>query len=308
MQSSEFTLDAADGTKLFVRRWLPDQPPRSAIQVVHGLAEHSGRYAGLAATLTGGGHAVFAADLRGHGRTAGAADLGYFADRDGWHACCDDLWQVHRAIAAEVPGIPVGIFGHSMGSFLVQQFIAAHGEALFAAALSASNGKPPAIAALGRLIARFERMRLGPRGRSPLLQQMMFGEFNRRFAPARTAFDWLSRDTAEVDAYIADPLCGFPFTVQLAIDLVDALGPLLAPANVARIPKRLPVLVLSGTADPVGSNLASLIATYRQAGLKVATRLYEGGRHEMLHETNRADVLRDILAWIDESLAVRATG
>ena len=308
MQATEFFLPASDGTQIFVRRWLPERPPRAAIQVVHGLVEHSARYAGLAEVLTASGFAVFAADLRGHGHTARVGELGFFAAHDGWRTCLADLLAVNRAITAELPGVPIGLFAHSMGSFLGQQFIAEHGNSLFAVVLSSSNGRPPPIAALGRLIARVELLRLGPHGKSPLLQQLMLGDFNKRFAPARTRYDWLSRDPSEVDAYIADPLCGFEFTVQLAIDLLDALGPLLAPSNVARIPKRLPILVMSGTQDPVGSRLQSLIDAYRAAGLKVTTRLYEGGRHEMLHEINRAEVMSDISAWIDSNLSLRASG
>lgn len=308
MQATEFFLPASDGTQIFVRRWLPERPPRAAILAIHGLAEHSARYAGLAAALTDSGFAVFAADLRGHGRTARGGELGFFAAREGWRSCVDDVLAVERAVSIELPGVPIGLFAHSMGSFLGQQIIAEHANGLFAVVLSASNGRPPPIAALARLIARVERLRLGPRGKSPLLQQLMLGGFNKGFAPTRTPFDWLSRDPSEVDAYIADPLCGFDFTVQLAIDLLDALGPLLAPSNVARIPKRLPILVLSGTQDPVGSQLQSLIDTYRAAGLNVTTRLYEGGRHEMLHETNRAQVMSDIATWLNSNLALRASG
>jgi len=308
MQASEFFLTASDGARIFVRGWLPQQAPRAAIQVVHGLAEHSARYRELAGALTAAGFAVFAFDLRGHGPTARDADLGFFAAHGGWQSCVSDVWEVNRAIASELPDVPIGLFAHSMGSFLAQQFIAEHGDTVFGVVLSASNGRPPAIAALGRLIARMERLRLGPRGKSPLLQRLLFGEFNKRFAPARTPFDWLSRDSAEVDAYVADPLCGFEFTVQLAVDLLDALGPLLSPSNVARIPRRLPILVLSGTQDPVGSNLQNLIETYRAAGLKLTTRLYEGARHETLHETNRSEVMSDIAAWFGSNLALRASG
>jgi len=308
MQATEFFLGASDGAQIFVRRWLPERPPRAAVQIIHGLAEHGARYAGLAAALTDAGFAAFAPDLRGHGRTAQGGELGFFAEHDGWGRCVRDVLEVNRAIAGELPGVPIGLFGHSMGSFLAQQFIFEHGNYLFAAVLSGSNGRPPAIAALGRLIARFERVRRGPRGKSALLQQMWFGEFNKAFAPARTAFDWLSRDAAEVDAYVGDPLCGFEFTVQLAIDLLDSLGPLLAPSNVARIPKRLPILVISGSKDPVGVNLQNLVETYRAAGLNVTARLYEGARHEMLHEINRAEVMRDITAWLDSNLALRTRG
>ena len=190
-----------------------------------------------------------------------------------------------------------------MGSLMGQSFIADHGAALAGAILSGSNGRPPAIAALGGLVARFERWRLGPRGKSALLKQMMFGEFNKPFRPARTQFDWLSRDPAQVDAYVADPLCGFDFTTQLAIDLLGGLPPLLAPETLARIPKRLPIYVMSGARDPVGANLQSLIDAYRGAGLTTTVRLYPDARHELLNETNREEVKAALIAWIDGVLA-----
>ena len=224
MRAEPFRLQAEDGAQIHVYRWLPDGSPRAAVQIAHGLAEHAGRYARLAEALTGAGYAVYANDHRGHGQTAARDDLGFFAERDGWAKCLADLWALNRRIASDMPGAKIVFLGHSMGSFMAQRFIAEHGEALAGAVLSGSNGPPPSIAAIGRLIARIERLRLGPRGKSPLLAQMFFGAFNKKFAPNRTDFDWLSRDPAEVDKYVADPLCGFPFTTQLGIHLLDALG------------------------------------------------------------------------------------
>lgn len=235
MRADPFRLKADDGVEIFVHRWLPDGDPKAVVQIAHGLAEHAGRYERVAEALTGAGYAVYANDHRGHGQTAKPGELGFFAAREGWAKCLGDLWSLNRRIATDLPGKPIVFLGHSMGSFMGQQFAAEHSDALAGCILSGSNGAPPAIAGAGRLIARFERLRLGQQGRSQLLQKMMFGEFNRRFEPARTAFDWLSRDPSEVDRYIADPLCGFPFTTQLAIDLLDALGPLTKPETTARI-------------------------------------------------------------------------
>ncbi len=303
MAATEFLLQANDGSRLFVRQWLPDGAPRGIVQIAHGLAEHSERYRDFALALNAAGYGVYANDHRGHGRTASPDDLGFFAAKNGWRLVLDDLWSVNRHIAQQHPGAPIVLFGHSMGSFFAQAFIGEHGEALAGAILSGSNGRPPAIAALGRLIARFERLRLGARGRSDLLMKMWFGAFNKPFEPARTAFDWLSRDPAAVDAYVADPLCGFNSTTQLAIDLLDALPPLLAPATLARIPKRLPILIVSGARDPVGANLPSLIDAYRGAGLNPTVRIYPEARHETLNETNHEEVKTDLIGWIDGVVA-----
>jgi alpha-beta hydrolase superfamily lysophospholipase len=128
-------------------------------------------------------------------------------------------------------------------------------------------------------------------------------DFNKPFAPGRTPFDWLSRDPAEVDKYVADPLCGFPFTVQLAIDLLDALGPLTKPETIAGIPKTLPVYVFRGARDPIGANVQGLIDAYRKAGLDVAARIYPEARHETLNEINRDEVARDLIGWLDRAIA-----
>jgi alpha-beta hydrolase superfamily lysophospholipase len=301
---SALTLPAADGVTLFVYRWLPAAPPKAVVQIAHGLAEHAGRYARLAAALNAAGYAVYAGDHRGHGRTARtSAELGIFADSGGWRKCQDDLWQLNRRIAADLPGLPIVLIGHSMGSFMVQQFICEHGDALAGAVLSASNGKPAPLAAAGRLIARIERLRLGRLGKSALIHALAFSALNKPFAPARTPFDWLSRDAAEVDKYIADPRCGFQAAVQLWIDLLDALAAIADRARQARIPQGLPILVIAGMRDPVSQNtkgLAQLLAAYRAAGLaRVAHRFYPEARHELFNEVNRDEVTRDTIAWLD---------
>jgi alpha-beta hydrolase superfamily lysophospholipase len=300
MPESEFTFRADDGESLFARRWLPAAPPRAIVQIVHGLTEHSARYARLAAALNDAGYGVYAADLRGHGPRAAAADRGHFADEGGWDKVVGDLWTLNRRIAADEPGTPIVLLGHSLGSFLGRSFIARHSDALAGVVLSGSSGRPPMIATFGRLIAREERLRLGRRGKSDPVFQMWFGDFNKPFRPARTAFDWLSRDEKEVDAYVADPFCGFPFTTQLAIDVLDALPHATSPASLAAIRKDMPIYVFSGERDPVGANIKGLIGDLKAAGFtRLTTRLYPGARHETLNETNRDEVTRDLIAWLD---------
>ena len=299
MPGSEFEFRADDGQTLLGRRWLPEGSPRAVLQIAHGLAEHSARYARLAAALNAAGYAVYANDHRGHGPKAAPADLGHFADEGGWDKVVGDLWTFNRLIAAEQPGLPIVFLGHSLGSFLGRGFLAKHSDALAGAALSGSNGKPPAIATLGRLIAREERLRLGKRGKSALILQLWFGEFNKPFKPARTDFDWLSRDERQVDAFVADPLCGFPFTTQLAIDVLDALPYVTSQKSLATIRKDMAVYVFSGERDPVGANIKGLIQDLKAAGFtQLTTRLYPGARHETLNETNRDEVTRDLIAWL----------
>jgi alpha-beta hydrolase superfamily lysophospholipase len=300
MPGSEFEFRADDGQSILARRWLPEEGQRGVVQIAHGLTEHSARYARLAAALNAAGYGVYANDHRGHGPKAAAADLGHFADEGGWDKVVGDLWALNRRIAAEQPGRPIIFLGHSLGSFLGRGFIAQHSDALAGAVLSGSSGKPPAIATLGRLIAREERLRLGKRGKSQLLIQMWFGDFNKPFKPARTAFDWLSRDEKEVDAFVADPLCGFPFTTQLAIDVLDALPRVTSRQSLAPIRKDMPIYVFSGERDPVGANIQGLIGDLEAGGFtRLTTRIYPGARHETLNETNRDEVTRDLIAWLD---------
>jgi alpha-beta hydrolase superfamily lysophospholipase len=254
------------------------------------------------------GYAVYAADHRGHGRTAIApGDLGYFADSNGWLRAVDDLYAVRRRITADHPDVPVFAFGHSMGCMMMQHYLFSHGDSIAGAVLSGAGGGRSFPAVGGLVLALAERVRLGPRGRSWLLQRATFGSYNGRFAPTRTEYDWLSSDPAEVDAYVADPLCGFALTVQGWLDVMRGAIQIERPEHMRRIPAALPIYVFSGALDPVGRNGAGvrwLLDAYRRAGLTDVThRLYPQGRHEMLNEINRAEVTRDLIAWLDAALA-----
>lgn len=302
MHESTFRVTTQDSTGVFVYRWLQQGRAAGAVQIVHGLAEHAGRYRRLAEALTAAGYAAYASDLRGHGRTAASSEeLGFFAERNGWRKCLDDLWQVNRAIAAENPEAPILLLGHSMGATLARQFMAEHGEDLAGVVLSGSSGQPTPLALAGRLIARTEKLRLGSRGKSALIRSLTFDGFNKSFQPARTRFEWLSRDSLEVDKYAADPLCGFTASVQLWIDMLDAWCGIAK--SCAHVPKRLPIYVISGSHDPVSAGtkmLLPMLAQYRAAGLDVEHKFYPEARHEVLNETNREEVTADLLKWIRE--------
>jgi alpha-beta hydrolase superfamily lysophospholipase len=306
-QASTFPLTTADGVDLFVYCWLPAEPPKAVIQIAHGLAEHAARYARLAAALNSAGYAVYANDHRGHGRTAKSTeDLGFFAACDGWRKCVDDLCQLNRHIAAKHPGLPIVLLGHSMGATLAEQFMGDHGDALAGVVLSGANGKPTALAKVGSALTRAERARLGARGKSKLVQSLTFDAFNKKFASTRTAFDWLSRDSAEVDKYVADPLCGFPATVQLWLDLLEGWAAVSRPAHRSRVPKALPLYLIAGGRDPVSDNTRQLepwIAEYRAAGLLNLThQFYPEARHELFNETNRDEVTADLIVWLDQDI------
>ena len=288
---------------------MPDVPEGivGVIQISHGMAEHAGRYARFARFLTDAGFGVYANDHRGHGKTAGALEnVGYFADTDGWQRVADDMYQLTAIIGRECPGVPIFLFGHSMGSFLSRTYIAAHGKDISGVILSGTGGDPGLLGKIGLMVARWERWRKGAKARSPLLNNLSFGGFNKAFKPNRTDFDWLSRDAAEVDAYIADPYCGGVFTAGFFCDLLTGLQFINSAEGIRRIPKDLPVHFLSGAVDPVGNNtrgVRQVAAAFKAAGIEaVTTTFYDGGRHEMLNETNRDEVFRDILQWLRDRL------
>lgn len=307
MQASDLTLDTADGVAVHVHRWVPDGEVRGVVQIAHGLAEHGARYAHVAEALTGDGYAVYAPDHRGHGRTATSdEELGFFAEQRGWVKVLDDLRAVNEVARSEHPGVPAFLLGHSMGSFLTQQFLFTFPGTIDGAVLSGSNGPAGLLADVGAVVARVERLRLGQRGRSQLLHTMSFGAYNKPFEPARTEFDWLSRDPEQVDAYIADPRCGFVATTQLWIDLLGGLRVIAQPEHVDRVPKDLPIHIFSGEVDPVGGakGVAALVDLYADAGLtRVSHRVYLDGRHEMLNEVNRDEVVADLVAWLDRTIS-----
>lgn len=289
-----------------VRRW-EVSAPRGLVHIVHGMAEYGARYGRLAAALNAAGYSVWAHDHRGHGEhmaVGGGATLrGHFGDRGGWEALVSETWAVSQALQASSPQTPLLLFAHSMGSFVAQALIGRHGETYRAVVLCGSNGPPGSLERAGIVVARLERRLRGARTPSRWLQRIVFDTYNREFAPARTTADWLSRDAAEVDAYLADPLCGFPLTTQAWLDFLEGKAPLGAAAHLRGIPGALPVRLIAGHRDPVGemgSGVRRLHAMYVAAGLTdVSLQLYPEARHELVNETNRDEVTRDLIAWFD---------
>ena len=311
MKSADFAFQTVDGASLHVNGWAVEAP-KAVVQVLHGMAEYGSRYARLAKALAAAGYTTYAHDHRGHGKSiSDASPPGHMADHDSWNRIVEDAHGVNREIARRHPALPIIVLGHSMGSFVLQQLLFEHPSDMVAAALSASNGKPPAIAAVGKLVARFERARVGRRHPSPIIQRLTFGGYNRAFAPARTEFDWLSRDPDEVDAYIADPLMGFAVSTQTWLDMLNALDRIADPRNVAKVPEELPLYLFAGDRDPVGDNgkgMKRLRDAYKRAGIAdVRLKLYPEGRHEMLNETNRQEVIGDFIVWCDEIAAVQGS-
>ncbi len=311
------SMAADDGACIHVRSWLPDgvralgssaRPtdarPRGVIQVVHGLAEHGGRYQRFAATAVAAGYAVHANDHRGHGKSVlKPEDKGFFASENGWDTVVRDLDAVLRLERAAYPGAPVFVLGHSLGAFLARDLASRHGDELAGLVLSGAAGSPGLSGHLARAVLRGQKMLDGERHRSGALDQLIFGGYNAQFRPTRTSFDWLNRDEAEVDLYLADSMCGFVCTASLYSDIFNGALQVSSARLIARTPKDLPMLLVSGTDDPVGANgrgPREVAAAYRRAGLKdVTVSLYPHARHEVLNEVNRDQVVADLLGWVD---------
>ena len=303
--ASTFTL-SGEGIDVVVDRRLPGGTPRAAIIIVHGMPAHALRYGRFAGERAERGYAVYAPDLRGHGRTAGDdVNLGW-AGTDGWNGILRDLHRLAERVRVELPETRLIVFGHSMGSVLAQRYAQLHGTELAGLILSGTFGSASNI---GAGIAAAQAMRLvrGDRAPSPL-QRTMFADFNKPF-PQRTGFEWLSRDDAEVRAYADDRRCGFIFSNRSLLDMLRGYVETWKPVNERSVPAALPVLLFSGELDPVGrqtESVVALAARYRALGLTdVETIFYPGGRHEMLNETNRDEVVRDVLAWLDARLPAR---
>ena len=296
----EKIIKAQDGHEIQTFIW-PSENAKAWVHIFHGMAEHAKRYDTFAKTLVAEGYSVLAHNHRGHG-TSKTTVLGQFAEQDGWQKVLTDLETVREAICTEETKLPYYIFGHSMGSFIAQSYLAGNAKPIDGLMLSASNQQNTFMSQAGKLVANIEAMRLGSDKPSKLLQFLSFGSFNNHFKPTRTEYDWLSRDTKEVNKYVADSLCGFACSISLWQDFLTALTQLFQPDNLKKIQMGLPIMIIGGDKDPVGlmgKGLTKLAQSYRKAGQeKVTFKLYTDARHELLNETNRPEILDDILSWL----------
>jgi alpha-beta hydrolase superfamily lysophospholipase len=292
----ERTFTDADGVEVFYRRWLPDTEPRAIVVIAHGMSEHSGRYDRVARILNGEGYAVFAPDHRAHGRTAASTGVG-IAGPNGVDGIVGDLDQLIDIAHADVGEVPVVLFGHSMGAVVSLMYAERHGDRLVGLALS---GLPGADENTREMLGALEGAVDGGMGDEPI---EILGGFNGEFEPARTPFDWLSRDAAEVDLYIADPFCGasHPMTYGFLAAFITGALDASEPSGIARLPKSLPVLLLTGESDPasqMAAGVREIEKRLRDAGVSVDAIYYPDARHEILNETNRDEVHADLVQWL----------
>jgi len=270
-------------------RWDPPTAPVAAVQISHGMGEHALRYADLAAALNAEGYVVYAQDHRGHGNTAGSPEaLGQLGET-GWAELVRDIDRLRERVRSEHPDIPLVMIGHSMGSFALQQYLLDHSRDVDAAVLTGT--------------AAIDLLEPALNLDAPIDLAM----FNAPFQPARTDYDWLSRDDEQVDRYVADPRCGFGLDTAGGKAMFAAARQMADPDRLAGLRADLPLYLAVGERDPVNGQLAlltALVDRYRSAGLTdVTVTTYPGARHEVFNETNRDEVVADLTAWLRGTLA-----
>jgi len=304
----DFYYESSTGkNQIHARICTPDGVPRGIVQIAHGIAEHINRYEDFMRFLAENGFVAVGNDHLGHGKSiARLEEQGIFAEKDGWNYVVEDMKKLREQVKEQFPNLPYVFFGHSMGSFLTRTFLILHPDLYDAAILSGTGHQAAALVNGGFLAAELMTKLKGPRSSGQALNDMAFGSYCKRIENPRTPFDWLSRDSETVDKYIADPLCGFVCKTSLYRDMMGGLKFLTSQKNINKMNKDAPIYFMSGAEDPVGDYGAGVETAYKafcRAGLKdVMIRLYPGGRHEMLNELNRDDVMQDILNWLNEKM------
>jgi len=306
IQTFDFSYPSSDKIHtVHAREWVPEGRPRGVVQIVHGVAEHIGRYDSVARFLASRGYVVCGEDHLGHGLTAGGK-FGYFGPKNGWDLVARDVRRLRQLEGEKLPNLPYVILGHSMGSFLTRTYLIRWPGTVDAAVLSGTGQEPAAAVASGKALSGSLCRLKGPDHVSRLVNELSLGSYNKAFKPNRTSSDWLSRDEAAVDAYLADPLCTFIPTVSMFRDMMGGLQFIASRANLAKMNKSTPIYLLSGDRDPVGSmgaGVRKVEGMLRSAGCQdVTVKLYPGGRHEMFNEINRQEVFNDLIAWIESKL------
>lgn len=302
--TNEFTYQSSSGLcDIFAQSAAPSDfgAVKGVVQIAHGMAEYSNRYARFAKALCENGYAVYINDHLGHGSSvAREEELGYFGD-DGPNSLVEDMKQLTDIARQEYPHVPVFLFGHSMGSFLARKYTAKYGASLDGAVYCGTSGPNPAVG-IGVLLANSIAKSEGKLYRSSFIDNMAFGTYNKKTAK-NTKFDWLSRDEKEVEKYIQDKNCGFVFTVSGFTTLFSVLKEVSAKAWYNAVPEDLQILMIAGDNDPVGEygkGVTEVYKTLRKTGhTNTVMKLYPEARHELLNELNRDEVTADVIEWLN---------
>jgi alpha-beta hydrolase superfamily lysophospholipase len=307
MRGSRYIFKSEDYRDISAVKWIPDDDTEiiGAVQIFHGMAEHIERYEDFAQFLNKNGFVVIGNDHRGHGKSLESeGDTGIFAEKDGWEMALNDTRKVTKQLIEQHRDLPVFIISHSMGSFFARDYISRWGDDISGIILSGTGNQKMFMVRVLQFLVKWEILFRGLRHRSAFFDNLSFGSYNKPFEPdAPSAFEWLSRDRAQVDKYVADPLCGFICTSAHFRDLAQGLKQVCSREIYSMVPVDLPIFLYSGEDDPVGGQKANLVKevyeNYRGAGIKDLTLdLNPGGRHESLNEINKEEVYNIFLNWL----------
>lgn len=294
---------------IYVQSWVPEGEVRAVVQIHHGMAEKSDRYKFFAEHLCGKGFAVFAHDMANHGKSNhNIKETGYFGKKDGWLGLVEDMKDTYDIAKSEFPDVPYFVLGHSMGSLIARCFIVKYGSLIDGALICGTSGKNYLSGVLSAFSIILSKT-LGNKFKSRLLKKAIFNSYNNGFED-RTEYDWLTKDDDIVDEYIDDEMCGFIFSAKGYNDLAKILKNVSSKKWYENVPKDLPIYIFSGQKDPVGNYGKGVKEVYeklKKTGHNVKLRLYPNGRHEMLNETNKDTVFKELLAFIDKVLSGELT-
>ena len=301
MKRIDYELPVSEGYVLKGHIWEAEDA-KAIVMLCHGMAEHIERYDNFATFLANNNYTVVGYDQRGHGKTAGSVEnLGYMSDDDNFVALVEDLHETNKMVKEKYPNMKIFLLGHSMGSFVSQRYIQLYGDTIDGVVLSGSALNKGLLFSVGYKLAKGICKKHGRKYHSELMNNMSFGSYNKKFKPNRTEYDWLSRNEENVDKYIADPFCGTLFTVSFFMDMIHLF--LVMGKEFDKVRKDLPIYIMSGEMDPVGSMgkaTKKLAEEYKKNGVKdVELKLYPEGRHEMLNEINKEEVYANVLSWLN---------
>lgn len=306
VKKEEFTFDSRDGkSKIHAVRWIPEGKVICILQIVHGMAEYIERYGEMAEYFAQKGILVTGEDHLGHGKTVSeGGTYGYFCKQDPATVVVRDVHRLKKMTQEEYPGIPYVILGHSMGAFILRNYLFRYGTGIQGAILCGTGSKSQGLIRASWLIAAVQNALFSGKHEAKLIDKLAFGNYNKKITESKTQFDWLSRDEKVVDAYIKDPLCGFTFTVNGFQTMFTLISRLNQHSNLEQMPKQLPVFFIAGEKDPVGDygeGVKKAYNDFEKAGMeKLAMKLYPEDRHEILNEPDKEKVYEDIYPWIVE--------